>query len=76
MNFITGNTKLLENSAMAHICVIYASSDVKPRNILTKTSEINEMFQYAQSKVLDPFNPPYDPPTDYYVKSERVISGS
>ncbi|KAI0485612.1 kinase-like domain-containing protein [Xylaria cf. heliscus] len=45
-----------------------------PQNTLIETSEINEMFQYAPSEVFSPFYPPHDPPTDYYMKSEPVIS--
>ncbi|KAI8953812.1 kinase-like protein [Xylaria longipes] len=30
---------------------------------------------HAPSKVFSPFYPPHDPPTDYYMKSEQVISG-
>lgn len=52
-----------------------ASLDIKPQNILIETSEINEMFQYAPSKVFSPFYPPHEPPTDYYMKTEQVISG-
>lgn len=33
------------------------------------------MFRYAPSELFSPFDPPYDPPTDYYMKSEQVVSG-
>jgi serine/threonine-protein kinase SRPK3 len=68
----TGSPNMLK---ILLLSITDASQDIKPQNILIETSEINEMFQHAPSKVFSPCYPPHDPPTDYYMKSEQVISG-
>ncbi|KAI0401759.1 serine kinase [Xylaria palmicola] len=67
--------ELLMALAFLHDSCQVIHTDIKPQNILVETSEINEMFQYAPSEVFSPFYPPHDPPADYYMKSEQVISG-
>ncbi|KAI1185293.1 kinase-like domain-containing protein [Nemania serpens] len=67
--------ELLMALAFLHDTCQVIHTDIKPQNILIETSEINEMFRYAPSELFSPFDPPYDPPTDYYMKSEQVVSG-
>ncbi|RYC56038.1 hypothetical protein CHU98_g10165 [Xylaria longipes] len=55
--------ELLMALAFLHDSCQVIHTDIKPQNI------------HAPSKVFSPFYPPHDPPTDYYMKSEQVISG-
>ncbi|KAL9063125.1 MAG: hypothetical protein Q9157_008402 [Trypethelium eluteriae] len=49
-------------------------TDIKPQNILTETTEINDMFKHAPSEVFAPDSVP-DPPNDFYLRSEQISSG-
>ncbi|KAI1128415.1 kinase-like protein [Nemania abortiva] len=67
--------ELLMALAFLHDSCRVIHTDIKPQNILIETSEINEIFRYAPSEVFGPFYPPHNPPADYYMKSEQIISG-
>lgn len=51
-------------------------TDIKPKNILIETPEINDMLENAPPEILTQYSSPLDPPKDFYMESEPIISGN